>query len=104
MAFFPASRPVTRTIQRDQIQRIARTLSPDQRAVLVQVGIPAWCGLAFPYVPPSEFALDVVQSLADPLLGLVVPTSQGPRGYQLTPLGTLVAAYGLASVLPGVAA
>ena len=88
------------TINLDQVRRLAQLLTPEQRFILIRIGAPQWAGLRCAWQPGTQIETDVVQQLAAPAWGLVMPIPDFAHQYQLTPLGIHVVAFGLAGVLP----
>ena len=84
----------------DEVRRLAQLLTPEQRYFLIRVGAPHWAGLRSAWLPGTRIEVDVTAHLASPAWGLLMPIPDFAPGYQFTPLGLQVVAFGLAGVLP----
>jgi hypothetical protein len=82
--------------------RLAARLTPIQRQVLAEAGLPGWLGLPQPWHPAAGRLRAVARALALPEYGLVTVVKRGGEGaYGLTPLGELVAGIWLLGAITG---
>ena len=84
---------------RAQALRLAIQLTPMQRHLVVQVGIPRWLRLPRPYRPPLGRSLSAALALASPEFGVLEPIPMQTDAYQLTLIGELVAGIWLTAAL-----
>jgi hypothetical protein len=84
---------------RAQALRLAVQLTPMQRHLMVQAGLPRWLQLPRPYRPALGRPLSAARALASPELGVLELVPAQADAYQLTPLGELVAGIWLTAAL-----
>jgi hypothetical protein len=82
-----------------QALRLAMQLTPLQRHLVVQTGLPRWLHLSQPYQPPLGRPLSAARALASAEFGVLASVPLQPDAYQLTPLGELVAGIWLTAAL-----
>ncbi len=82
-----------------QARRLAIQLTPMQRHLVVQVGLPRWLHLSRPYHPPLGRSLSAALALASPEFGVLEPVPAEVDAYQLTLVGELVAGIWLTAAL-----
>jgi hypothetical protein len=78
---------------------LALQLTPLQRHLVVQAGLPRWLQLPQPYQPPLGRPLSAARALASAEFGVLEPIPVQADAYQLTPLGELVAGIWLTAAL-----
>jgi hypothetical protein len=82
--------------------RLAAQLTPIQRQVLAEAGLPSWLGLPHPWNPAPGRLRAVARSLTLPEYELLMAAQcNGDGAYRLTPLGELVAGIWLLGVITG---
>jgi hypothetical protein len=91
------------TSRRESLQshalRLAMQLTPMQRHLVVQAGLPRWLQLPHPYHPPLGRPLSAARALASGEFGVLESLSTQADAYQLTSLGELVAGIWLTAAL-----
>jgi hypothetical protein len=81
--------------------RLATSLTPIQRHLLVRAGTPRWLRLPAPWQPNPGRQLAVVRVLAMPDYAVLEPVATYDGAYQLTRLGELVAGIWLRDAIVG---
>ena len=81
--------------------RLAAQLTPIQRHVLVQAGLPNWLALPHAWCPAPGRQRAVARVLSLPEYGLLTPQHGPDAVVALTPLGELVAGIWLLGALTG---
>jgi hypothetical protein len=97
MSTIPRFPPTAQESEHVRAVRLAAQLTPIQRQVLVQAGLPTWLALPHPWRPGPGRMRAVARALTLPEYGLLTPQHGPDAAVALTHLGELVAGIWLLS-------